>query len=587
MEKWWYDSEAVSRLQGACRKGISCVHSAYILQESISTLLETHSKVFVTYLDVSKAFDGVWIGGLFFRLWKIGIYGKTWRLFYNSYTDFQCKARIQNKMSKWYPLWCGIHQGGYLSLIKYIAFINSLLTGLEQSGFFSVVHGLSISSLGYADDVASASTSKNKTDQVLKLVYKHSCTWRYRFNPKKSAILVFGESDKENRVNSKNRMYKLGSDPIKEQQSYDHLGLKNNCLWQNKARISEKIGKGRKALNTAAGLGLKPGGLSINACGLIFWSLVVPIITFACELWILNDEDVKLLEDFQTYAGRRIQRFAQNSPRVTSYVGLGWIRLEMFVYIKKLLFIRTIAILDDNSMYKHIFRARFNDFNDNKDVCTINRLQSVTFDILRTADNFGLYEIVGQMLDGTRVYSKKQWRDIVWKRAREIDNYDWYYRTQFFSVTAHLKSVMDTVKPIVWWQLGDHCPELMQQCETMSKLICGASRLKSDSYMYKNDCINRPYCDMCNNFAIENVEHLIMHCPALKEKREKMLQEIEALEYLSGTQILLPSGNNLPIFLGKIPENVDHETMLHFHRIVAKNVHQMYIFVLKNRDGIG
>ena len=27
---------------------------------------------------------------------------------------------------------------------------------------------------------------------------------------------------------------------------------------------------------------------------MIFWSIVVPIITFACELWILDDDDVKL-----------------------------------------------------------------------------------------------------------------------------------------------------------------------------------------------------------------------------------------------------------------------------------------------------
>ena len=150
------------------------------------------------------------------------------------------------------------------------------------------------------------------------------------------------------------------------------MDLKNNCLWQNKECINEKIGKGRKALNAAAGLGLKPDGLSIKACGKIFWSLVVPIITFACELWILNDDDIKLLDDFHTYAGGRIQRFMQNSPRVTSYVGLGWIRLEVFIYIKKLLFIRAIVMLDDNSMYKRIFMARFINFNQNKDFCTEN-----------------------------------------------------------------------------------------------------------------------------------------------------------------------------------------------------------------------
>ena len=102
-------------------------------------------------------------------------------------------------MSEWYPLRCGIHQGGYLSLIKYLAFINSLLTCLEHSGLCSVIYGINVSPLRYADDVASASTSKHNTDKVLKLVYEHSCVWRYRFNPKKSAVLVFGESERENR----------------------------------------------------------------------------------------------------------------------------------------------------------------------------------------------------------------------------------------------------------------------------------------------------------------------------------------------------------------------------------------------------
>ena len=67
MEGWWVSSGVINQLQGACRKGVSCVHSAFILQKTIATLLENHSKIFVTYLDVSKAFNGVWIAGLFYR----------------------------------------------------------------------------------------------------------------------------------------------------------------------------------------------------------------------------------------------------------------------------------------------------------------------------------------------------------------------------------------------------------------------------------------------------------------------------------------------------------------------------------------
>ena len=115
---------------------------------------------------------------------------------------------------------------------------------------------------------------------------------------------------------------------------------------------------------------------------MIFWATVIPIITFACELWVMNDDDIRMLEDFQTYAGRRIQRFNQNSPRATSYIGLGWIRLETYVYIKKMLFVRSIAVLSVDSVYKRVFVNRYNDFIRERMRCNINSLHSPTFDIL-------------------------------------------------------------------------------------------------------------------------------------------------------------------------------------------------------------
>ena len=64
----------------------------------------------------------------------MGITGKTWRLLFQCYNEFQCQARVMGNLSDPYYLECGIHQGGFMSLLKYIAFINSLLDELESSG---------------------------------------------------------------------------------------------------------------------------------------------------------------------------------------------------------------------------------------------------------------------------------------------------------------------------------------------------------------------------------------------------------------------------------------------------------------------
>ena len=82
-----------------------------------------------------------------------------------------------------------------LSLFKYLVFINSLLVDLEESRLCGNIYGIPVSPLGYADDIAAATTSKTMTDRVLDTVYQHSLNWRYKFNPPKSAVLVYGESD--------------------------------------------------------------------------------------------------------------------------------------------------------------------------------------------------------------------------------------------------------------------------------------------------------------------------------------------------------------------------------------------------------
>ena len=99
----------ISDLQGACKTGHSCVHSALVLQETIATSMDSNNHCIVTFFDVAKAFDSVWTDGLFQQIFDSGIKGKTWRLLYGSYVDFQCCVKMGGRTSGWYPLFCGIH----------------------------------------------------------------------------------------------------------------------------------------------------------------------------------------------------------------------------------------------------------------------------------------------------------------------------------------------------------------------------------------------------------------------------------------------------------------------------------------------
>ena len=83
-------------------------------------------------------------------------------------------------------------------------------------------------------------------------------------------------------------------------------------------------------------------------------------------------------------------------------------------------------------------------------------------------------------------------------------------------------------------------PNIMQSCETMSQLVSRSSKLKSGSYLYGNDGDNRPHCDMCQDFALDDAKHLVIHCSYFKNIREHMFLDHSEIERSHGITVLHP-----------------------------------------------
>ena len=412
LKPWWYESNIISELQGACREGFSCIHTAFNLRETLATSLETADHCFVAFYDVAKAFDTVWIDGLFKQMYDLGICGKIWRLLYRCYINFKCCVKIQGSFSSWYEPLCGIHQGGFMSLMKYTVFINSLLVTLKDANICAKIYRTPSTPLGYADDVATCCLSKQKLDKAMGIVYQHGCTWRYELNAKKSGVLVYGESPKDHERNSLYRSFKLGPNNVKERINYDHVGIRNCIFPDDISGIVERVAKGRRAFNSVSCIGIRKGGISMATCSVIFWSIVVPTTLYGCELWIMDDASLNLIEDFQNFIGKRTQRFHPKIPNICSFYGLGWMRLERIIQIRKIMFIRSIMVMDDEDLPKKIFCDRAKVYFLDPLSGSENACQSAVFDLLNVSSLFNMIDEVKNMVEGQHFYPKKVWRDM-------------------------------------------------------------------------------------------------------------------------------------------------------------------------------
>ena len=576
LKKWWASERIISDLQGACKSGMSCVHSALTLQETVAVGLGTGKKVFVAYFDVAKAFDSVWIDGLFYQIHKMGVNGRIWRLLYQTYQDFWCKARVGGLYSQWYKMECGIHQGGFLSLLKYTAFIDPLIRELELSGLGCHVVGIPTNPVGYADDMATCCPSKYSLDSSLTLVSDYSNRWRYAYNAKKSAIMIYGENSTEHKRGRKYRNFQLCNEKVKETDSYDHVGIKN-CLFSNyKPRTEERISKGRRAFNALTSVGIKRKGASMKVCSTLFWSVVAPIVTYGCEVWVLRSDEIDLLRKFQRMVGRRCQRFHPKSPNYSAYIPLGWLSLDRYIQGKKLLFLRTILVLDENAVCQRILKERSLEFSREIDKARVNEFDSPIYDLLNTSIDIGLYETCMNSIQRGHHYTKTQWKRLVWEAVWKREDEDCTRLYKEVSVPPLIFRIIDKPYYLLWWIVSDQIPKLMPMCEKMAAIATNSSLLKTDDVRLKNSSFWAKVCQRCDLGIKEDANHAIMQCPFYEDMRSDMYNEIENLQCVEINDALSNNNDRLALILGKHPKEVSLENMFKLCCITGKHVTRIY-----------
>ena len=514
----------------------------------------------------------------------MGIEGKVWRLLYATDQNFWCKARVCYKYSEWYPMECGIHQGGYLSLLKYTAFIDPLLRELEKSGIGCSIVGIPTDPVGYADDMAIATLSKTKTDKVLEVVYSHSLIWRYRYNAAKSAVLVFGETPKEHELGKKYRMFKLGKKRVPEKHTYDHVGVKNCLFYDYSERLEERISKSRRSFNSITSIGIKKRGVNMKTCSIIFWTLIIPVLTYGCELWILKGKDIEILRKFQRQIGRRCQRFPSKSVNYSAYSPLGWLSIDRLIQVRKLMFVRTITILDDDTICKRILKTRAQKYRDELIACEINANDSPISDILKVAREVGLLNEVMNMIMNGHYYSTEQWKGLVWQTIWKLGDSDCAILYKDPNPNITLYKVMEGSYYLVWWIISDSRPELISICEDMARIICDTSLLKANDYRLKGKTYGAKICTRCDMSILESAHHLIMQCHFYENERIAMYHEINLIEGDWMEDIMANSQEIMYILLGKHPEGRSFSQMAQIWTISGKHISAMYRSVIAGRS---
>ena len=503
------ESKIVS-VQGAGKKQVSCLHTSLLLRETVEHNKQLGKSVYIAFLDVSKAFDCVWIEGMLYKLYKTGVDAKLCRIIKNMYCGFQCTVRTAHTYSDWFDVTQGVQQGAPLSMLLYELFMNDLLSQLRSSKLGACIDDIEITCPSYADDTAIVATHPCKMQCLLDMAFEHSTKWRYRFNALKSEVLCLDH--KKNKVT-----FWLGKEVLPVVHKCKHLGtIMTPHVKEEVKFVKDNIRRARRTLLAVNGIGSNRVPMSTRNMSKLYWSLCVPTMTYGTEVLCLGSEARADLESAHWAVAKQIQHLPKHTPGPCVIPQLGWISINGYMDMISLLFLWRIFLLPMSSIYKNVVLKRM--IMCLKSGIGDQRSASPVINVMQIAKK---YKVISVILDSvtTGVYmSLVKWKVLIKHAIREIE---WKKHTVASALCKKSHMFNDCIKCRALWPWYMHAsryPELSKKVTTLMRLTIG---METENERHNGTA----YCE-CTPDQRKTVSHILFECVNIESQRMLLWNEV-------------------------------------------------------------
>ena len=313
--------------QGGFRSHRSTVDQIFVFNEALLRRRRAGQTTFCFFIDFRKAFDTVWHGGLWRRLWEMGVRGKAWRVLRSLYSDLRSSVLVEGEPSEDAPLLQGVRQGCPLSPILFSCYINNLVSRLKENGYGVDIGDRDLCSLLYADDIVLLASSASELQAMIDVVDNYCKEWRLSINLGKSKVMIVAPNgaavaEGDRAQDAAPPEFTFRGEPLEIVDQYKYLGviMTNKLLWDQ--HISKLVVKGKEALHGIRRL-LSQRQLPMKIKRLALTSVVRAKLEYASQIWYCNSAQEKALESIQHQGCVWILRANAKSSRLALRTILG------------------------------------------------------------------------------------------------------------------------------------------------------------------------------------------------------------------------------------------------------------------------
>jgi len=189
-----FNNKFIDDRQSGYRRGDSTVKQLLSITHEIYKAFDDSKELRAVFLDISKAFDKVWIDGLIFKLKRIGINGTMLQMLTSFLSERKQRVTLDGVVSDWVDLEAGVPQGSLLGPILFLVYINDIAEVVDSD--------IRI----FADDTfifrRVDQNSSTKLNSDLEKINDWANQWKMIFNPdiSKQAVEIVFSRKKERSI---------------------------------------------------------------------------------------------------------------------------------------------------------------------------------------------------------------------------------------------------------------------------------------------------------------------------------------------------------------------------------------------------
>ena len=295
--------------QGGGRKGSSTTDHLKIINTYVKSMRRKKKTVYITFLDVTKAYDKAWLKGIIYALHKSGIDGKLLRITKLMNENLTAKIETKYGATRRIKIRDSIRQGGVLAVVAYANMMDQIAKEIQQDSlnFIKIGDEEHLGCLLWMDDVALLHTDKKQLQCMLDTTHEIASRYRIKFGTEKSKTIIIGK-DKAT--------FNIGGTPIEETDTYKYLGMTINNTGTLKDHLIITKGKVEATYQASTSIARHRHlrGKEMNTILKLHEACTIPTLLYGLESVLLTKKEYDDIEKINSRIMKRIIDTPESTP---------------------------------------------------------------------------------------------------------------------------------------------------------------------------------------------------------------------------------------------------------------------------------